>query len=70
MGINEILAALSSGTFFGLAAWLVLAALATIYETRTETGKGPAIITYGPIVLSTLVGIIAAVMVATGVIAK
>ncbi len=70
MGINEILAALSSGTFFGLVAWLVFAALATIYETRTETGKGPAVVTYGPIILSILAGIAAAIMVATGVIAK
>ena len=70
MGINEILAAVSSGTFFGLAAWLVFAALATIYEIKSETGKGPAVVTYGPIVVSFVVGIISAIMVATGLIAK
>jgi hypothetical protein len=70
MGINELIAALTAGAIFGLAAWLLFAAIATVVETRSEREEVSAAVTYGPIVLSLIVGLVAAVMVSTGAIAK
>ena len=70
MGINELIGALTAGALFGLAAWLLFAAVATVVETRSEREKMPVAVTYGPIVLSLIAGLVAAVMVTTGAIAK